>query len=83
MLNNRIKIDTEVPEISPLSFHTLLFLFKTWSLHYPATKHATKPVSDITGCNLSDYMQLPLEPRKVLPETCKHTIMCRIGGVTL
>ena len=45
--------------------------------------------------NLSDYTQLPLERQKgldnffqlqyavVLPNTCKHTLMCKIVGVTL
>ena len=30
------------------------------------THNATWPISDITGGNLSDYMQLPLEPQKAL-----------------
>ena len=30
------------------------------------THNATSPLSDITGGNLSDYMQLPLEPQKAL-----------------
>ena len=30
------------------------------------THNATKPLSDINGGNLSDHMQLPLDPRKVL-----------------
>ena len=43
--------------------------------------------------SLSDYMQLPLEPQKAscylfifstyTVETCKHTLMCKIGRVTL
>ena len=58
------------------------------------THNATLPLSDITGGNLSDYMQLPLEPQKalycfffiyaaVLTKTCKCTLMYIIGGVTL
>ena len=61
------------------------------------THNAAKPWNDITGGNLSDYMQLPLEQTKdfmllffffltysvVLPvKTCKHMFMCDIGGVT-
>ena len=30
------------------------------------THNATKSLSDITGGNLSDYMQAPLEPQKAL-----------------
>ena len=54
-------------------------------------------MSSITGGSLSDYMQVPLETQKalynffffffltyvVLPKICKHTLMCKIGGVTL
>ena len=57
------------------------------------THNATLPLSDITGGNLSEYMQLPMEPQKalyyfytdlaVLFKTCKHTWMYKIGGVTL
>lgn len=32
----------------------------------PITHNATSPASDITGANLSDGMQLPLEPLKAL-----------------
>ena len=48
------------------------------------------PMSDIIRGNLSDNMQLPLEPQKdlhyfftyawVLPKTA---LMCKIGGITL
>ena len=50
------------------------------------THNATQPLSDITGGNFSDYMQLPLEPQKafyhffwlyaVAPKTCSHTLRC-------
>ena len=59
---------------------------KTWRLHYPELS----PVGDITGGNLSDYMQLPLEPQKAVllssslivvmhHESCKHTLKCKSG----
>ena len=34
------------------------------------THNSTQPESDITGGNLSDYMQLPLEPQKALYFLC-------------
>ena len=47
----------------------------------------------ITEGSLSDCMQLSLEQEKalyyifhivaVLHKTCKHTLMCKVGGVTL
>ena len=49
------------------------------------------PLSDITGGNLSGYIQLPLEPHKasyhfftyaaVLPKTCKNTLMYTIWEI--
>ncbi len=50
--------------------------------------------SDKTLDNLSDFMQLPLDPLKSLynfffshavafPKSCKQTLMCKIGGVVL
>ena len=59
------------------------------------TYSATQPLNDITGGDLSDYMQLSLEPQRglhhfstffygvVLPKTCQHTFICKTGGVTL
>ena len=50
------------------------------------THSALEPLIDITWSKLSDYMQLPLEPKKAffsLHKTCKHTLMCKIGGMTL
>ena len=57
------------------------------------THNAPQPLSDITGWNLSDYMQLPLEPLKtlyysfsnaeVLPKICKQRLIWKTGGVTL
>ena len=52
------------------------------------THNATVPLSDITGGNLSDDVQLPLEPLKGfykfftdvlrLPKTCKHNLMYKV-----
>ena len=54
------------------------------------THNASQPPRDITSGNLSDYTQLPLEPQKAqyyfcntCSVTCKHALMCNIGGVTL
>ena len=54
---------------------------------------ATQPLGDITGGSLSDHMELPLELQKAyttfyiytapLPKTCKHSLMCKNGEVTL
>ena len=53
----------------------------------------TIPLSDMTGGNKSDYLQLALQPQKdlndffthavVILKTCKHILMCKIGGVPL
>lgn len=51
-----------------------------------------KPLTDITEGNVSDYIQLPMEPQKstfftfyasVCLKTCKSTLMCKIGGITV
>lgn len=42
-------------------------------------------LSYITGSNVSDYMEFPLEPQKAfftyaeaLPDTYRHTLLCKI-----
>ena len=54
-----------------------------------------QPLTDITDDNISDYIQLPMEPQKSLYyffslfsvsvhlKTCKNTLMCKIGGITV
>ena len=54
-----IKINTE-PAKSPYN------LLPFWKSGAYITQNATLPPSDITRGNLSDYMQLPLKPGKVL-----------------
>ena len=86
-------------------FHFLVLLYRLRSAVHDesamtdsclCTHNAT--LRDITGGNLSDYMQLPPEPKKAFPlyfffpiythtvvqhEACEHTSICKIGGVTL
>lgn len=53
----------------------------------PTSPNMQHTKSDITGGNLSAYMQLPLYAYMysivILPKTCKHTLMCKIGGLAL
>ena len=58
-----IKIDTAEPEIAPFFIQCIVPPFQNLVATLP-----TMPCgpSDITGGNLSDYMQLPLEPQKAL-----------------
>lgn len=42
----------------------------------PITHNATSPASDITGANLSDGMQLPLEPLKAFYYSF-HIFFCK------
>ena len=68
------KINTEDRQMSPLySTSFSLFFFQ------PGAQIAHNAM------HLSDYLPLPLELQMVLKYfvTCKHTFMCKIGGVTL
>ena len=73
-------------DMSPLLFHTFFMLFKTCWLH-----NATKPLIDITGDSLSDYV-IALVPQLVLyyffqvfPKTCKHSlhVSCKMWNYPL
>ena len=56
-----IKIGARQAETLPFLFHLFLFLFKPGAY---ITHNATYQLNDITGGNLSDYMQIPLEPQQ-------------------
>ena len=56
-------MDTAQPEIH--LFYSTYFSSLSWPGAY-FTHNATNRLSDITGDNLSDYMQLPLEPHNAL-----------------
>ena len=55
------------------------FVYSTLSFSEPVayiTHNPMWPLSDITEGHSSDHVQLPLK-------TCRDTLMCEIGGVTL
>ena len=47
------------------------------------THNATLPLGDIPGGKFSDYMQFPQVVPAVLPNICKHTLICKMCGVSL
>lgn len=71
--------NTKEPEISPFITHICLLF-----------QNPTEQLSNITGGDSCSYKQHSLEPQKAFstyavshPNTCKHILMCEIGGITL
>lgn len=57
-------------------FHAVVFLFKTWLLHYPSC-NCHNNLSDITGSNLSDVAK---KVKKKAKSMCgKHYNICKVG----